>query len=368
MSVGRRAASSLVLFLGGLPRAVCADGAPASPSGPSIFGGKLSNCAPGTTSGQGSCPYGAAALNASQLCVEPVGVRASPFCLDMEKFGHYLMEHPVALGPDGKPAAGTLSAKCEAVPQDMLFSSFANSHFVLQEYLAIALHLCRSCLWVGDLSPGPDEVCWTLALGMTTTTATSTATTLMTASAAWRPEPFEMPSLQISIPMPKLPSLPQLPKVFWPLAITLSVCWFVAWVVFFVFGWRPRDFLGWAAQRPRGNNSRYYSEEAGAEGYIEDVKVDFAGVWEMPLLGQTQVITGSEIRWWDRKLSRIEVTGPMSFQVMQNGRWVQAKLQAGGQQLHWSDGSTWIRAEEGEPLLASEGRGTRRGAAEEDTP
>jgi len=63
-----------------------------------IFGNPLGICYTGAPGLRDSCPFGGD-LHHSLLCVAPVGVHATPFCLDMEHFGRYLMVHPPELGP-----------------------------------------------------------------------------------------------------------------------------------------------------------------------------------------------------------------------------------------------------------------------------
>lgn len=322
-----------------------------------IFGSPLGVCFIGAPGYHDTCPWGDSDLHKSLICVEPVGVESNPFCLDMAKFGRYLLLNPIK--DHGRPKTGDLAAKCESMPKEFLFSTFANAHIQKKEFVAIALHLCQSCLWDGAFLPGPAEVCLTLARGTTTSTGTTTTVTQTTtyssvggsggngAPAYGLPAGAAQVDLKVPIPighlkLPGWPTLPSGPKAFWPFAIFVSLGWTIA--IFSVSFLRSADDSESSESDDAYSRIPRFSFERKARP-----PTSFSGHWQM--LGQTQMITGQDIRWQDRKVCPITVTGPSSFSVKLNGREKNAVLDDDGQRLLWSDGSVWFRAEESLPLL-----------------
>lgn len=306
-----------------------------------IFGERLSPCYFGAPGHQGSCPFGGTGSvldKNTTFCVQPASTTNQPFCIPAEQFGRYL-----ALEPAGS-TAGELRAKCTAVPKEALDSDFATVHLgsvLSKSYLSVANHLCLYCPLEGLLAPGPGKGCRAVATSRyeTVTTTTSGPLEAQSESGGKQGGPhLQMPSF----------SFGHGAQPFWIFAAMAMAAWFA--YVFCVL----RDDSGAVDSESTGSedelSTRHLLSEKERADNLRKREAQFVGAWEM--LGQIQLITATQIRWQDRKVSKIHAISPSAFELTTGGRTEMARLDSEGQNLLWSNGAVWLRVEEGTPLLS----------------
>lgn len=85
----------------------------------------------------------------------------------------------------------------------------------------------------------------------------------------------------------------------------------------------------------------------------------FVGTWDS--MGQKHVITKCEILWQDRKVSQLKPSGKTGFALL-GSVGQDARLEARGQELAWSNGTVWFRVPDESPPSslrgAEDGEGT----------
>lgn len=332
----------------------CAAGAAASSSssssGPAlnVFGRPMESCYLGASGPSDTCLF-SDTLEDSQLCVQPPAQYVSPFCLGATQFGKYLAAQP----PGSDPASG-LRGWCASVPEAILSADFMHANVVVhvvENFLDVAEHLCRSCLVEGSLGPVASEGCWGLLKGTSTATTTSTVDT--TTVLPWKPPDLATFGAVVKA-ITDSPYLPLLAGILGALALG-AYCTVVALRAMERQAAFSSDSDDTGSPSARSARS---ARRGGVDGSPKgsEANVYFVGAWES--LGQTHYITATDIHWHDRKVTRIMPAGPTAFEIVGGGGvGNQACLDRDGQSLLWGDGSVWLRAEERSPLLP---KGRRR--------
>lgn len=330
---------------------------------PSVLGSDLQACdltASDEKTG-GYCDFEHEGGSARSLCVQPPQLMGKPFCLQVLKYGMYLQAQPSTISD-----INIMRPKCASTPEAIIFSAYADEHFLSPEFHAVAAQVCKTCL----IEPAKHENkmhelaknrCLRLVQGSTKTTTSSTRTATMTTTTTSTKTSSTVTSTlthttstmtttttttitdmnietQISL-MAFLSIVASVSWMYWTLGRYGVGRKLPTWLVHIV-----RTCHDGVAHLTRSNKSR-----AGQRAPSD--QFGFVGTWEM--LGQQHVITEKEILWQDRKVSPILSTenGQKIVIVNDGGRLQEASLQRGGRELVWDNGSVWFRVQNLENVL-----------------
>jgi len=138
---------------------------------PNVYGSDLTPCDTEAPGPENSCPF-TGEYSEHYLCVQPPDPSARAFCLSLPKFSEYVGMQAATANP-----VMQLHARCPSVPVALLFSKFADQHFLSDDFANIVRHVCHVC---GDpelIGGWPRSRCVRWFMGPTTTTTSTTVTT-----------------------------------------------------------------------------------------------------------------------------------------------------------------------------------------------